>query len=194
MMRRVWLSTAIAGLLFSNLAWASEGGGEVNLFAGDIGNAIWTLVIFVLVIVVLGKFAWGPLLNALQQREQFIRTSLQEAKDDREAAEARLQEYEERLQQATTEATQIVEQGRQDADKAKARIEETARTEADKMLNRAKREIDLAKQSAIKDLYATSAELATDIAEKVLKRELSSQDHERLIEESIEELNRQDRN
>lgn len=194
MMRRVWLSTAIAGLLFSNLAWASEGGGEVNLFAGDLGNAIWTLVIFILVIVVLGKFAWGPLLNALQQREQFIRTSLQEAKDDREAAEARLQEYEERLQQATTEATQIVEQGRQDADKAKARIEETARTEADKMLNRAKREIDLAKQSAIKDLYATSAELATDIAEKVLKRELSSQDHERLIEESIEELNRQDRN
>jgi F-type H+-transporting ATPase subunit b len=180
--------------LFSNLAWASEGGGEVNLFAGDVGNAIWTLVIFILVIVVLGKFAWGPLLNALQQREQFIRTSLQEAKDDREAAEARLQEYEERLQQATTEATQIVEQGRQDADKAKARIEETARTEADKMLNRAKREIDLAKQSAIKDLYATSAELATDIAEKVLKRELSSQDHERLIEESIEELNRQDRN
>ena len=194
MMRRVWLSTAIAGLLFSNLAWASEGGGEVNLFAGDVGNAIWTLVIFILVIVVLGKFAWGPLLNALQQREQFIRTSLQEAKADREAAEARLQEYEERLQQATTEATQIVEQGRQDADKAKARIEETARTEADKMLNRAKREIDLAKQSAIKDLYATSAELATDIAEKVLKRELSSQDHERLIEESIEELNRQDRN
>ena len=194
MMRRVWLSTAIAGLLFSNLAWASEGGGEVNLFAGDLGNAIWTLVIFILVIVVLGKFAWGPLLNALQQREQFIRTSLQEAKADREAAEARLQEYEERLHQATTEATQIVEQGRQDADKAKARIEETARTEADKMLNRAKREIDLAKQSAIKDLYATSAELATDIAEKVLKRELSSQDHERLIEESIEELNRQDRN
>lgn len=192
MMRRIWLSTA--GLLFSGLAWASEGGGEVNLFAGDLGNAIWTLVIFVLVIVVLGKFAWGPLLNALQQREQFIRTSLQEAKADREAAEARLQEHEQRLREATTEATQIVEQGRQDADKAKARIEETARVEADKMLDRAKREIDLAKQSAIKDLYATSAELATDIAEKVLKRELSSQDHERLIAESIAELNQKDRN
>jgi len=194
MMRRVWLSTAIAGLLFSKLAWASEGGGEVNLFAGDVGNVIWTLVIFVLVIVVLGKFAWGPLLNALQQREQFIRNSLQEAKNDREAAEARLQEYEARLQEATTEATKIVEEGRQEADRAKARIEETARTEADKMLDRAKREIDLARQSAIKDLYATSAELATDIAGKVLKRELSSQDHERLIQESIEELNRQDRN
>ena len=194
MMRRVWLSTAIAGLLFSSLAWASEASGEVNLFAGDLGNAIWTLVIFVLVVVVLGKFAWGPLLNALQQREQFIRNSLQEAKDDREAAEARLREYETRLQEATNEATQIVEEGRQDAERAKARIEETARTEADKMLERARREIDLARQSAIKDLYATSAELATDIAEKVLKRELSSQDHERLIQESIEELNRQDRN
>ncbi len=194
MMRRVWLSTAVAALLFSGLAWGAEGGGEVNLFAGDIGNAIWTLVIFLLVIFVLGKFAWGPLLNALQQREQFIRTSLQEAKDDREAAEARLQEYEAKLQEATAEATKIVEKGRREADNAKTRIEETARTEADKMLERARREIDLAKQSAIKDLYATSAELATDIAGKVLKRELSAQDHERLIQESIEELNRQDRN
>jgi len=194
MMRRVWLNSAVAGLMFSGLARASEGGGEVNLFAGDLGNAIWTLVIFILVIVVLGKYAWGPLLSALQQREQFIRNSLQEAKDDREAAEARLQEYEARLQKATAEATQIVEQGRQDADKAKGRIEETARTEADKMLDRAKREIDLARQSAIKDLYATSAELATDIAGKVLKREMSPKDHERLIQESIEELNRQDGN
>ena len=194
MMRRVWLSSAVAGLMFSGLARASEGGGEVNLFAGDLGNAIWTLVIFILVIVVLGKFAWGPLLSALQQREQFIRSSLQEAKDDREAAEARLQEYELRLQEAAAEATQIVEQGRQDADKAKVRIEETARTEADKLVDRAKREIDLARQAAIKDLYATSAGLATDIAGKVLKRELSPRDHERLIQESIEELNRQDRN
>ena len=194
MMRRVWLNSAVAGLMFSGLARATESGGEVNLFAGDLGNAIWTLVIFILVIVVLGKYAWGPLLSALQQREQFIRNSLQEAKDDREAAEARLQEYEARLQKATAEATQIVEQGRQDADKAKGRIEETARTEADKMLDRAKREIDLARQSAIKDLYATSAELATDIAGKVLKREMSPKDHERLIQESIEELNRQDGN
>jgi len=194
MMRRVWLSAAIAGLLFSGLAWASETEGEVNLFAGDVGNAFWTLVIFILVVVVLGKYAWGPLLNALQQREQFIRDSLQEAKDDREAAEARLQEYEARLQKATAEATEIVEGGRQAAEKARARIEEKAGTEADKMLDRAKREIDMAKQSAIKDLYATSAELATDIAGKVLKRELSAQDHERLIRESIEELNRQDRN
>ena len=194
MMRRVWLSSAVAGLMFSGPARASEGGGEVNLFAGDLGNAIWTLVIFILVIVVLGKFAWGPLLSALQQREQFIRSSLQEAKDDREAAEARLQEYELRLQEAAAEATQIVEQGRQDAGKAKVRIEETARTEADKLVDRAKREIDLARQAAIKDLYATSAGLATDIAGKVLKRELSPRDHERLIQESIEELNRQDRN
>ena len=194
MMRRVWLSSAVAGLMFSGLARASEGGGEVNLFAGDLGNAIWTLVIFILVIVVLGKFAWGPLLSALQQREQFIRSSLQEAKDDREAAEARLQEYELRLQEAAAEATQIVEQGRQDADKAKVRIEETARTEADKLVDRAKREIDLARQAAIKDLYATSAGLATDIAGKVLKRELSPRDHERLIQESIEELDQQDRN
>src|SRR5215213_1566620 len=87
-----------------------------NPFAGDIGNALWTLVIFGLVVVVLGKFAWGPLLRGLQAREEFIRESLEKARIERETAEIRLREYEERLATARAEATAIVEEGRRDAD------------------------------------------------------------------------------
>jgi len=174
-------------------AWAAEGG-ESNLFAGDIGNAIWTLVIFLLVIVVLGKFAWGPLLSGLQQREEFIRRSLKEARDDREAAEARLQEYEEKLSGAGAEASQIVEQGKREGENLRAGIEEKAHGEADKMVERARREIELAKQSAIKDLYATSSELATEIASRIVRRELNAEDHEKLISDSIKELGNLDRN
>src|SRR5688572_14615585 len=66
-------------------------------FEGNFGVALWTLIIFGIVIFVLGRFAWGPILGGLQQREQFIRTSLTQAKADREAAEARLKEYSDKL-------------------------------------------------------------------------------------------------
>ena len=193
MMQRVSWSLALLMALQVSAAVAAEGG-ESNLFAGDIGNAVWTLGIFLLVIVVLGKFAWGPLLGGLQQREEFIRRSLQEAKRDREAAEARLQEYEEKLSGASAEAAQIVEQGKGEGEKLRAGIEEKARDEADKMVDRARREIELAKQSAIKDLYATSSELATEIASRIVQRELNPQDHEKLISDSIKELGDLDRN
>src|SRR5690349_554526 len=127
-------------------ALAQEHGGEPaanNPFAGDIGNALWTLVIFGLVVVVLGKFAWGPLLKGLQAREEFIRELLEKARIERETAEIRLREYEERLASARAEATAIVEEGRRDADAVKRRIEEDAKREADKAIERAKREIQI---------------------------------------------------
>lgn len=193
MMRRV--SWGFVSLLFAqaSVALAAEGG-ENNLFAGDIGNAVWTLVIFLLVILVLGKFAWGPLLGGLQQREEFIRRSLQEAKADREAAEARLQEFEQKLAGAQAEAAAIVDKGKSDGENLRASIEEKARDEADKMVDRARREIELAKQTAIKELYATSSTLATEIASRIVQRELQPADHEKLIADSIDELGKLDRN
>lgn len=174
-------------------AWAAEES-EVNLFAGDIGNAVWTLVIFLAVILVLGKFAWGPMLSGLQRREQFIRDSLEQAKRDREQAEAQLEEYNKKLDTATADALKVVEEGRRDAEVVKERIEEKARSEADQMVERAKREIDLAKQAAIKELYETSITLGSDIASRVLKREMNAQDHEDLIAESIDHLKELDGN
>jgi len=182
---------ALLGLLLApSLAMAAEGGGESNLFAGDIGTAVWTLVIFLLVIFVLGKFAWGPMLEGLQSREQFIRDSLQEAKAENEKAKALLAEYEDKVEQAKTEATAIVDEGRRDAEAVKSQIEEQARTEADTLIERAKREISLAQQTAVKEIYATSAHLATDLASRILSREVTAADHDRLIAESIENIER----
>ena len=121
-----------------------------SLFAGDLGNSLWTLLIFVLVLVILGKFAWGPILKTLQARESFIHEALAKAKADRDEAEARLKEYEERLATARAEATAIVEEGRRDAEVVKRKIEEDAKHEADKMIERAKREIQLATDAATK--------------------------------------------
>jgi F-type H+-transporting ATPase subunit b len=159
-----------------------------NVFAGDIGNALWTVIIFVLVLVVLGKFAWGPLLAGLQAREAYIRESLETARRDRKEAESRLREYEERLAASRTEATAIIDEGRRDAEAVKRKIEEQAKQESAKMIERARREIDAAATEATRQLYALSAHLATDLAARVIGRELDAKDHERLIEESIAEI------
>jgi F-type H+-transporting ATPase subunit b len=174
-------------------ALAAEGGhGEAaanNPFAGDLGNALWTVIVFGLVLVVLGKFAWGPILSNLQARESFILESLEKAKKEREEAEARLRAYEEKLAAARAEASAIVDEGRRDADVVKRRIEEHARQEADQMIARARREIQIATDTATKELYTLAARLATDMATRIVRKELTPQDHERLIAESIDALN-----
>jgi len=191
------IAKALAGLvtlvLVAAPAVAAEGGhaeaGASNPFAGDIGNALWTVIIFVLVLVVLGKYAWGPILSNLQARENFITESLEKAKRDRDEAEARLKQYEERLASARAEASAIVDEGRRDADVVKRRIEEDARLEADRIIERARREIQIATDTATKELYTLSARLATDMATRIVGKELGPQDHERLIADSIAAIN-----
>jgi F-type H+-transporting ATPase subunit b len=169
-------------------ALAAEAEESPNLFAGDLGNAFWTGLIFLLVLAVLAKYAWGPILSTLQARESFIHEALAKAKQDRDEAEARLKQYEERLANARAEATAIVEEGRRDADAVRRRIEATAKVEADKMVERARREIHIATVTATRELYELSARIATKMAGHVLGRELSAADHERLMTEAIDAI------
>ena len=195
------IARALAGLvtlvvtlvLVAAPAMAAEGGhgeatGPSNPFAGDIGNALWTVIIFVLVLVVLGKYAWGPILSNLQARENFIFESLEKAKKDRDEAEARLKQYEEKLASARAEASAIVEEGRRDADVVKRRIEEDAHKEADRMIERARREIQIATDTATKELYTLSTRLAVEMATRLVSKQLTVEDQERLIADSIEAL------
>jgi F-type H+-transporting ATPase subunit b len=190
-------ATLVAELLAAPAAFAAAAAATApagvpeaanNVFAGDIGNALWTVVIFVLVLVVLGKYAWGPLLAGLQAREAYIREALETARRDRVEAGDRLREYEEKLAAARAEATAIIEEGRRDAAAVKRKIEEQAKQESDKMIERARREIDVATAEATRQLYTLSARLATDLASRVLGRELDPKDHERLIAEAIAEI------
>ena len=188
--RALFLLAALTLTIAALPALAAEGAGEAqpSLFAGDLGNSVWTILIFVLVLVILGKYAWGPILSTLQTRESFIHEALAKAKAERDAAEARLKQYEERLAGARAEATAIVDEGRRDAEVVKRKIEAAAKVEADKMIDRARREIQIATVTATRELYDLSARLATDMAARVIGRELSAKDHERLIAEAIDGL------
>ena len=186
---RVVLGSVMAGVLgLAAPVMAAEGADSLSLFTGDLGNIFWSLLTFLLVLVVLGKFAWQPILGALQKREDFIRDSLQQAKKDREEAQALLKQYADKIDAARAEATAIVEEGRRDAGAVKVKIEDAAKAEAKAMIERAKREIGLATDTAVKELYTLSANLATGVASRIIGKELSAADHERLISESIAEL------
>lgn len=181
------ISSAIVLALMAMPAMAAEGEGG-NIFAGDLGNMIWTVVIFALVVLVLGKFAWGPILEGLQTRENFIRESLEEAKVDREKAEETLKSYEAKLAEARGEATAIVDEGRRDAEVVRQTIEDKAKEEAEQIVVRARREIDLAKEAAVDEIFGLASRLSTEVASKVIRKELNADDHERLIQEAAEKI------
>ena len=105
--------------------------GGANPFAGDFGSALWTVLVFLLLLFVLGKFAWGPILAGLQGREQYIRDSLEEARQNRLQSEARLAEYETRLAGARDEAEAMIAEARRDAAALRQREETRAKEEAD---------------------------------------------------------------
>ena len=163
-------------------------GEKSSVFAGGIGNAIITLIIFGIVVYVLGTKAWPPLLRVLHEREQAIHTALENAKREREQAEKVLAEYKRQIDQARSEASTIVDEGRRDADAVRRRIHEEARQESDEMVARARREIQLATDTAIKDLYDRTAELAVQVAGGIIRKELKAEDHRGLVAESLERM------
>jgi F-type H+-transporting ATPase subunit b len=168
--------------------YAAEEAEALSPFAGNLGNAIWTLAIFVIVVLVLGKFAWGPVLGLLQQREEFIHRALADAKRDRDAAEASLKEYAAKLQSAHGEAAALVEEARRDGVRLREEIRQRAKGEADKMVSNAQRQIQLETGRALEQIRREAVDLSVMIASKILQRNLTKEDNERLIDDALKQV------
>lgn len=178
-------AAAVAATVAPVLAVAAEGGGGWNPLQGDFGNFVWTVVVLLVVFWVLSKYAWGPLLGALQGREDFIRSSLEQAKGERDQARVLLGEYEGKLASAREEIEAMIDEARRDAASLREREEAAAKADARQIIDRARREIEIATDTAVAELYERATGLATLAAGKVLERELTGADHQRLIAESI---------
>jgi len=168
--------------------YAAEEGATLSPFAGNVGNALWTLVIFVIVVVVLGKFAWGPVLSLLQEREEFIHKSLSDARRDREEAEARLRDYAGKLQSAQAEAVGIIESARKDAERLREELRTKARSEADTMIRNAERQIELQTSRALQQIRQEAVDLSVNIASKLLQRNITKEDNEKLIADALKQM------
>jgi len=188
MKQRLTAATAFIVTVFPAALLAQEHEPALSPFAGNIGNALWTVVIFVLVVVVLGKFAWGPILDQLKARERFIYDALSSAKQQKEAAEASLKEYTEKLRAARAEAEAIIGQGRTDAERLREEIKQRAKTEADTIVRNAERQIQLETGRALQQIRQEAADLSVMIASKLIQRNLSKEDNDRLIDDALKQV------
>jgi F-type H+-transporting ATPase subunit b len=150
--------------------------------------SIYTFVLFLILLAVLYKFAWGPIATALERREETIHRQIEEARLASDRAAAQLREYEARLAAATEEARQIVGQARKDAEVAKDRIVAEAREAATKERERAVADITVAKNQALDAIAKKSVETAVSLASRIIRREVKPQEHEAIIGEAINEF------
>ena len=146
---------------------------------------LWTVVVFVLLLIVLTKYAWGPLMTALQEREDRIAKKISDAETAHKTALSKLAEYEKRIAAEKDQAAAIIAEAKKDADKVKEEIQAAAKAEAERMIERAKREIELAQQAAVAEIRDRMVDLAAEMASVVVQREIKSDDHRRYIQEAI---------
>jgi F-type H+-transporting ATPase subunit b len=147
--------------------------------------AIWTLVVFVVLLVVLKKFAWGPILAGLESRESGIANHIAQAERNHEEAKKLLSQYEQKLASAANDVRELMEEARRDADHARQTILAEAKAGAEAERDRALRDIETATDQAMESLAERSAQLAVDLAGKILQSKLSAADHTRLIQEAV---------
>ena len=150
--------------------------------------AIYTLVVFILMVVILRVAAWNPIKKALDDREQGIIDHIADARRSAEKAERLLEEYEAKIAAAAQEANEIVAEGRRDAEATKDRIVEEAREAATAERDRALNDIEIAKNAALQDVAEKSADIAVALAGKIVNKELNASDHQALIKETLDNI------
>jgi F-type H+-transporting ATPase subunit b len=154
----------------------------------DPGLFIWTIVTFLVLLALLTKFAWRPLLSALESRQDTIRKALTDAQDARRELERLNQESAEILRSARAEAESIVAGSRRDAERLRQEMTQTARTEADNIVRNAGREIQLETGRALQQIRREAVDLSVSIASKIIQRNITREDNERLIDDALKQI------
>lgn len=154
----------------------------------DPGSAVWSIVLFVILLVVLSKFAWPHILKGLQDREQKIRSDLEQAAKAARDATATMAEYEAKLADARQDARALIEEAKVGAERFATQLKATAQADVEQIRKRAEHEITAAKEQALVELYTETAALATQVAGRIIQRELRPEDQEQLINEAVRQF------
>ena len=162
--------------------------GSTNPTTLDPDLPIVTGIIFLILLAVLWKFAWGPIVEALDTRERSVADQLAEAKANQEKSQQLLAEHEAKLATTAAEVKSMLDQARKDADAQKQQIMESAQAAASAEKDRAVREIDAAKNAALQDMAKKSVDTAVNLAGQIVKRQLSQDDHSNLIGDAMRQF------
>lgn len=154
----------------------------------DPGLFIWTILTFLVLLTLLAKFAWRPLLQALESRQETIRKSLEDAQQAKVELERLNQESAQIIAKARQEADAIITRSRSDGDRLREELRQKARAEADGIVRSAQRQIQAETARALQQIRHEAADLSVAIASKIIQRNISREDNERLIDETLKQL------
>ena len=178
-------------VIFNSLFAADNGGSWINdWLMPNTGLTLWTIATFLVLLLVLKWKAWGPLMDTLDARAKQIEESLSKAEKVTAEAEVQAEKNEQILQKARIEAQEIVSNAREAGDKLKQKLETDGKEQYDNMLHKAKEQIDTEKQKALNEIKSTVVDIALKASEKVIKRNLNSDDNKKMIKETVDEFKR----
>ena len=177
--------------LITPLAQATTSAEEESsnfLVSPNVGLMIWTFLAFIVALLVLRKYAWPAITEALDKRQRAIEESIETAERARADAAALLEEYRQRLREARAQADEIVARARKAGEVHERETLEEARTRREELLEQTRRDIETETRRAIQEIRAEVADLTVMATEKVTRKALDADDQRRLVEEALSEL------
>lgn len=173
------------------IAAASGGHGGTSWIMNP-GLTVFTWVTFFFLLGFLYKFGWGPIVETLTSREQKIQEDVTTAEEEREKAEQLRQERQEELNEAHEEAREIVENSREKGEEERERIIDEAQEEADSMIDEAEDQIERQRKQAFQEVEGEIGDLALNLTEKLLREELDEEDHRRIVDEFLDQVEQEE--
>lgn len=149
------------------------------------GDALYQLLAFLVLMWLLKKFAWGPLMNVMKKREEHVANEIDQAEKARKEAEKLLAQHQQMVKEARQQSQEFIEQAKLQGETQKEEIITAARQEAERLKESARLEIQQERENAVKALREQVASLSVLIASKVIEKELNEKDQEALIQEYI---------
>ena len=168
-------------------ASGEESGGSFLVSPG-LGLMLWTLVLFLITMGVLAKFAFPRIGEALEKRANAIKGEIEQAQKQREEADKLLSEYRHRLTEAREQADDIVARARKAAESAVAEAQAAGKTKREELVEAARRDIETETRRSLEKIRREVADLTVLATEKVTRKALDSEDHKRLVEEALSEV------
>jgi F-type H+-transporting ATPase subunit b len=159
-----------------------------GLLRVDPGLMLWTIITFIVLLLILWKAAWRPIVDALDARAEKVRFEIDNAERTRQEAEKLLTQHKTMMDNARNEASQIIAKGREEAEKLKNEIVDKANSESRTIADRAKKEIELAKDKALTDIKTEVVLLSTEIASKIISKNIKPDDQKALVEEALNKM------
>jgi F-type H+-transporting ATPase subunit b len=161
---------------------------QEGLLKLDPGLLLWTIITFVILVLILWKVAWNPIINMLDARAEKIRGDIDKAEKFRVESEQLIQKHKEIVSRADEENIRIIADGKAIAEKVRVEILEKTSHEADEIAERSKREILAAKKKALNELKQEVVNISTEIASKIIMKNLNAEDQKNLINDTLNKL------